>query len=113
PLTIDRVKKIKFDNSKNIIPQELEPAEVTSSKPKEIEPEFVDLVGQISLKTLDKAEKKKRQGGPPTQQKRDNNNNNRDNRPQQRSPNRQNTPPPNNNNKPNTPPNNIDRRPKK
>lgn len=60
PLTIERVKKIKFENSKNIIPQELEAVEVTSNKPKEVEPEFVDVVGQISLRSLEKAEKKKK-----------------------------------------------------
>lgn len=60
PLTIERVKKIKFENSKNIVPQELEAIEVTSNKPKEVEPEFVDVVGQISLKSLEKAEKKKK-----------------------------------------------------
>ena len=49
----------------------MEPVEVVSSKPKEEEPEFVELVGQISLKSLDKAAQKKRQqqrqqrpGGP-------------------------------------------------
>ena len=72
PLTIDRVKKIKFENSKNIIPQELEAVEVTSTKPKEVEPEFVDVVGQISLRSLEKAEKRKRANTPPPQQKRDN-----------------------------------------
>ena len=72
PLTIDRVKKIKFENSKNIIPQELEAVEVTSNKPKEVEPEFVDVVGQISLRSLEKAEKRKRANNAPPQQKRDN-----------------------------------------
>lgn len=62
PLAIERVKKIKADNSRNIIPPELEPVEVTTSKPKEVEPEYADLVGQISLRTLDKAEKKKKHG---------------------------------------------------
>jgi cell fate regulator YaaT (PSP1 superfamily) len=65
PLTIERVKKIKFENSKNIIPHDLEAVEVTSSKPKEVEPEFVDVVGQISLRTLEKAEKRKRPLPPP------------------------------------------------
>jgi cell fate regulator YaaT (PSP1 superfamily) len=69
PLTIERVKKIKFDNSRNIIPEELEAVEVTSSKPKEVEHEFVDVVGQISLRTLDKADKKKRSGPPPHQRR--------------------------------------------
>lgn len=72
PLTIERVKKIKFENSKNIIPAELEAVEVTSSKPKEVEPEFVDVVGQISLRTLEKAEKRKKSGPPQNQQRRDN-----------------------------------------
>lgn len=60
PLTIETVKKIKADNSRNIIPEVLEAVEVVSNKPKEVEPEFVDVVGQISLRSLDKAEKKKR-----------------------------------------------------
>lgn len=72
PLTIDRVKKIKFENGRNIVPQELEAVEVTSNKPKEVEPEFVDVVGQISLRSLEKAEKRKRANTPPPQQKRDN-----------------------------------------
>ena len=72
PLTIDRVKKIKFENSKNIIPQELEAVEITSSRPKEVEPEFVDVVGQISLRSLEKAEKRKRANNtPPPAQKKD------------------------------------------
>jgi cell fate regulator YaaT (PSP1 superfamily) len=91
PLTIDRVKKIKFENSKNIVPQELEAVEVTSTKPKEVEPEFVDVVGQISLKSLEKAEKRKKANTqqPSVQRKdfrgpgprrNDNNNNNNNNR---------------------------------
>ncbi len=71
PLTIERVKKIKSENSKNIVPQDLEAVEVTSSKPKEVEPEFVDVVGQISLRTLEKAEKRKRSNNPPQVQRRD------------------------------------------
>ena len=59
PVTIERVKKIKSLNAQGIIPEELEPVEVTSSKPKEVEPEFVDLVGQISLRSLEKADKKR------------------------------------------------------
>jgi len=62
PLTIDRVIKIKKLNSQNTIPDELEPAELGISKPKEEEHGFVDLVGQISLKTLEKADRKKRHG---------------------------------------------------
>jgi cell fate regulator YaaT (PSP1 superfamily) len=61
PLTIDRVKKIKLLNQQGIIPDELEAVEVTTGKPKEVEPEFVDVVGQISLRSLDKSDRKKRQ----------------------------------------------------
>src|SRR5262245_17072912 len=75
PLAIDRVRKIKSLNQQGVIPEELEPVEVTSTKPREAEPEFVELVGQISLRSLDKAadkkkkqqqqQKKKQQGGKP------------------------------------------------
>jgi cell fate regulator YaaT (PSP1 superfamily) len=61
PLTIDRVKKIKQLNQQGIVPEELEAVEVTTGKPKEVEPEFVDVVGQISLRSLDKSDRKKRQ----------------------------------------------------
>ncbi len=63
PLTIERVRKIKQLNYQGITPEELEAVEVTSTKPKEVEPEFVDVVGQISLRSLDKADKKRRFGG--------------------------------------------------
>lgn len=63
PLTIERVRKIKAQNLQGTIPQELEAVEITSNKPKEVEPEFVDVVGQISLRSLEKAEKKKKYGG--------------------------------------------------
>lgn len=61
PLTIDRVKKIRTLNQQGVIPEELEAVEITSSKPKEAEPEFVDVVGQISLRSLEKADKKRKQ----------------------------------------------------
>jgi cell fate regulator YaaT (PSP1 superfamily) len=63
PLTIERVRKIKSLNQQGVVPEELEAVEVTSSKPKETEPAFVELVGQFSLKTLDKAaaDKKRKQ----------------------------------------------------
>jgi cell fate regulator YaaT (PSP1 superfamily) len=62
PVTIESVKKIKAQNLQGIIPDALETVEVTSSKPKEVEPEFVDVVGQTSLRSLDKSsDKKKRQ----------------------------------------------------
>jgi len=64
PLTIERVRKIKSLNQQGIIPEELEAVELTS-KVKEAEPEFVELVGQISLHSLDKADKKKKQKQQP------------------------------------------------
>ncbi|HEY0356405.1 MAG TPA: regulatory iron-sulfur-containing complex subunit RicT [Flavisolibacter sp.] len=81
PLTIERVRKIKSLNQQNIIPDEMEAVDVTSTRQKEVEPEFVDVVGHISLKSLEKADKKrqqqrrdqkqqpgKRQLGPPARQ---------------------------------------------
>jgi cell fate regulator YaaT (PSP1 superfamily) len=61
PLTIERVRKIRSLNMQNIIPEELEVVEVVSTKQKEIEPEFVDVVGHITLKSLEKADKKRHQ----------------------------------------------------
>jgi len=63
PLTIERVKKIRQLNLQGTIPEELEAVEVTTGKPKEVEPEFVDVVGQISLRSLEKADRKKRHQG--------------------------------------------------
>ena len=60
PLTIERVKKIKELNRQGIKPEDLEPAEVVSNKPKEIEPIYADVVGQISLKSLEKTSRKRR-----------------------------------------------------
>ncbi|HET9824187.1 MAG TPA: regulatory iron-sulfur-containing complex subunit RicT, partial [Chitinophagaceae bacterium] len=59
PLTMERVRKIKGLNEQGVLPDELEAVELTSSKPKEVEPEFVDVVGQISLRTLEKTDRKK------------------------------------------------------
>jgi cell fate regulator YaaT (PSP1 superfamily) len=62
PLTIERVRKIRQLNLQNQIPDSLEPVEVSTGKPKEVESPYVDLVGQISLKTLEKADRKKKHG---------------------------------------------------
>ncbi len=61
PLTIERVKKIKSLNQQGVIPEELEAVDLSATKPKESEAQFVELVGQISLKSLEKADRKKRQ----------------------------------------------------
>ncbi len=70
PLTIERVQKIKTLNVQGVIPDELEAVEITSTKPKEVEPEFVDVVGQISLQQLERADRKRKQQQQPRQQQR-------------------------------------------
>jgi len=60
PLSIETVKKIKAQNLQGIKPDALETVEIVSEKPKEVEPEFVDVVGQISLKSLDKSTRKRK-----------------------------------------------------
>jgi cell fate regulator YaaT (PSP1 superfamily) len=80
PLTIERVKKIKELNRQGIKPEELEPVEVATSKPKEVEPEYADLVGQISLKSLEKTSRKrkdKERGGQQQSNRQGGQNNNR------------------------------------
>jgi cell fate regulator YaaT (PSP1 superfamily) len=75
PLTLERVKEVKNLNRQNIRPEEMEAVEVVSNKVQEKEPEFVDVVGQISLRSLDKKEKNKRrqnQNQNPNQQQRNN-----------------------------------------
>ena len=88
PLTIQRVKEIKRLNGQGVKVDELQAVEVTSSKPKEVEPAFADVVGQISLRTLERNDKRRRD-------------NNRDNRGDNRGPNNNrpnnNGPRPNNN----------------
>src|SRR3954470_5546824 len=77
PLTITRVKEIQRMNAQGLKPDELEPVEIVSSKPKEVEPEYVDVVGQISLRSLERNSRRRkekeagrdarggeRQGGP-------------------------------------------------
>jgi cell fate regulator YaaT (PSP1 superfamily) len=90
PLTIERVRKIRQMNLQNVVADDLGPVEVNTGKPKEeAESGFVDLVGQISLKTLEKADRKKRHGqhrpgSPPSRDNRvgdrDNPSRDRDNR---------------------------------
>lgn len=82
PVTIERVRKIKSLNHQGVIPEELEHVDVTSNKPKEVEPEFVDVVGQISLRSLEKADKKRHHQQRGQQQQRDNRGG-REQRPQQ------------------------------
>jgi cell fate regulator YaaT (PSP1 superfamily) len=69
PLTVETVQKIKALNAKGIKAKELETAEITNAqKAKETELQFVDVVGQISLRSLErnsqKRNQKERSGGP-------------------------------------------------
>jgi hypothetical protein len=84
PLTIQRVKEIKRLNGQGVKVDELQAVEVTSSKPKEVEPAFADVVGQISLRSLERNDKRRRD-------------NNRDNRGPNNRPNRGDSRGPNNN----------------
>ncbi len=61
PLSIETVKKIKAMNQKGVKVEQLETSEVHSSVKKEVEPQFVELVGQISLRTLERNSQKKKQ----------------------------------------------------
>lgn len=69
PLSIETVKKIKSQNKQGIRPEELETAEIIGSKPKEVEPEYADLVGQISLRTLERTTRRRREKEKSQQQK--------------------------------------------
>ncbi|HLY69049.1 MAG TPA: regulatory iron-sulfur-containing complex subunit RicT [Puia sp.] len=60
PLTLETVKKIKQQNLQGITPEEMETVEVHANKNAEPEHEFVELVGQISLQSLEKNDRKKR-----------------------------------------------------
>ena len=54
PLSIARVKEIKRLNKEGIRPDDLEPVDLMADKKQDIEPEYADLVGQITLKPLEK-----------------------------------------------------------
>ncbi|MEO8112548.1 MAG: regulatory iron-sulfur-containing complex subunit RicT [Ginsengibacter sp.] len=64
PLSIENVKKIQEQNKKGIKPDTLETVEIVSGKMKEVEPEFVDVVGHITLKSLEKNSRRHRNEGP-------------------------------------------------
>ncbi len=87
PLAIDMVKKIRAQNREGIKPEFLETAEIVTGKPKEVEPEYADIVGQISLKSLEKTTRKRRdkeRGQQQNQQRGDQQNQPQGRRPQQR-----------------------------
>jgi len=61
PLTISRVKEIRQLNKQGIKPEELKAVEVVVAKPKETDLGFADVVGQISLRSLEKTAHKRKQ----------------------------------------------------
>jgi hypothetical protein len=62
PLTIESVKKIKEMNANGVKAEQLETAEVSNAqKEKQATPQFVDVVGQISLRSLERNSQKRRQ----------------------------------------------------
>jgi cell fate regulator YaaT (PSP1 superfamily) len=61
PLTLKRVQEIKAMNREGQRPDDLQAVEVVSGKPREVEPEFVDVVGQISLRSLEKTSRRQRE----------------------------------------------------
>ena len=92
PLTIERVQKIKALNKQGIRPEELETVEVVSKKTIEVEPTYADVVGQISLKSLEKTSRKRRDMERGPQQNRPNQNQQEGNRPNQQRGNQQQRP---------------------
>src|SRR6478609_1677433 len=82
PLTIQRVKDIMRANSRGEAVDELKPVDLSVGKNTEVEHAFVDVVGQVSLRSLEKTSKRnyeknqrEKDGNRPQQQ--------RENRPQQ------------------------------
>lgn len=61
PLTIQRVKEIQRLNARGEKADELQPVELVSNKVTEVEPAFVDVVGQVSLRSLEKTSKRTRE----------------------------------------------------
>ncbi|GAA0532208.1 hypothetical protein GCM10009415_12080 [Chitinophaga japonensis] len=61
PLTITRVKEIRQLNKQGVKPEELKAVEVVVTKPKETDLGFADVVGQISLRSLEKNSHKRKQ----------------------------------------------------
>ncbi len=60
PLTIIRVKEIRQLNKQNIRPDDLKAVEVVVAKPKTEDLGFADVVGQISLRSLEKTSQKRK-----------------------------------------------------
>lgn len=107
PVPIERVKEIRAMNAKGVRPDELGAIELTPAKAEEKEMAHVELVGQISLKTLERNSRKRRdkeqsqqrnqqqqrqQGGGGQQQRRPQQGGGNQQRPNQQRPQQQNRP---------------------
>lgn len=116
PLTIERVKEIVELNKNNIFPEELQAVEVVKKDSVAEKNDYVDVVGQFSLKGLERASKKKKQktkgktdsaqnntkeGNAQTATPRPQGNKPNPNQGNKPNPNQQNKPNPNQQNKPN------------
>ena len=81
PLTLQRVKEIQRINARGERVDELQHVEIVSSKATEIEHSFVDVVGQVSLRSLERTSKRRSEKD---QRERENNRpQQKDNRPAQ------------------------------
>ncbi|MBK7761923.1 MAG: hypothetical protein IPI46_00935 [Bacteroidetes bacterium] len=65
PLNIERVIEIIELNKKGVFPDELQAVEIVKKSAPAEKNDFVDVVGQFSLKSLDKSSKKKKKANPP------------------------------------------------
>ena len=114
PVAIETVKKIKAANQKGIKVDELETIDVKTGEKPVVEPQFVDVVGQITLRNLEKNSQKRKQKEKDQRDNRENpNNRNQNPQKENRNPNnpKQNIVKPNNNPNPNKP--NINTNPNK
>lgn len=90
PLTIQRVKEIQRINARGEKVDELQPVDLSAGKNAEAEHGFVELVGQVSLRSLEKTSRRVREkeNRPPDRRNNDNQPERRSNeRPQDRRPN--------------------------
>ncbi|MCF8342816.1 MAG: hypothetical protein K9I82_17700 [Chitinophagaceae bacterium] len=95
PVAIETVKKIKAANQKGIKVEELETIDVKTGEKPIVEPQFVDVVGQITLRNLEKNSQKRKQKEKDQRDNRENQNTRNQN------PQKDNRNPNNNNPKPN------------
>lgn len=84
PLTIQRVIEIKQQNAQGVAVEELQPVEVVSTKAIEKEPEFVDVVGHMTLQSLEKKKQRPQQQNGPVNRNSEQRQNNQSSQPQSR-----------------------------